>query len=227
MKILVVEDEIDLRNALSKGLRKSNYTVDTAKDGEEAIYISQVNNYDLMILDLNLPKRDGIEVLREIRKNNNEIKVIILTSRGDIEDRVQGLDEGANDYLMKPFYFDELNARIRALLRRNFIQKNNIITCGILKLNILERNIYILDNKLELTKSEFQILEYLILNKNTYVSTEKIMESVFGDEKSIFSNSIKVHINSIRKKIGRYYNESDIIKNKREVGYFVEDENCK
>ncbi|MGL5694885.1 MAG: response regulator, partial [Peptostreptococcaceae bacterium] len=140
MKILVVEDEIDLRNALSKGLRKSNYTVDTAKDGEEAIYISQVNNYDLMILDLNLPKRDGIEVLREIRKNNNELKVIILTSRGDIEDRVQGLDEGANDYLMKPFYFDELNARIRALLRRNFIQKNNIITCGILKLNILERN---------------------------------------------------------------------------------------
>lgn len=224
MKVLVVEDEIDLRNALSKGLKKSNYTVNTACNGDEAIYMAEVNNYDLMILDLNLPKKDGIEVLREIRKNNNELKVLILTSRGDIEDRVQGLDEGANDYLLKPFYFDELNARIRALLRRKFIQDNNVIMCGVLKLDILKRKIYILDNTLELTKSEFKILEYLILNKNIPLSTEKIIDNIFSDEKSIFSNSIKVHINSIRKKIGKYYNETDVIKNKREVGYFVEDE---
>ncbi|MES5928093.1 response regulator [Bacillus cereus group sp. MG9] len=130
MRILVVEDELDLQEALAEGLRIEGYAVDTCSNGEDAYELAYVENYDLIILDLNLPKMDGLKVLEKLREENKELKVLILSARSSVNDKVKGLDIGANDYLTKPFEFEELEARIRNLLRRKFVQENNLLTCG-------------------------------------------------------------------------------------------------
>ncbi len=134
MKILIVEDEMDLRNSLKKGLEKRGYSVDVASDGEAGLEKVFVNSYDLMILDLNLPRVDGLTVLDEIRKEDKLLKVLILSARTEVSERIKGLDGGANDYMVKPFHFDELEARVRSLLRRSFVQKDVIVKCGTLEL---------------------------------------------------------------------------------------------
>lgn len=217
MKLLVVEDEVSLQTALCKGFGKLGYAVDAASDGEEALELYYSSFYDAIILDLNLPKLDGIEVLKEIRKEDPKTKIIILSARSEVEDKVLGLDMGANDYLAKPFHFRELDARVRALLRRDFSVMSPEITVSGLTVDTSLKRAFYQGREIPLTKKEYGILEYLFINKGSVVSTETLMEHVWDSNADLLSNALKVHINSIRKKL-----PEDIIKNVRGQGYYVE-----
>lgn len=222
MRILIVEDEIDLLEAIAEGLRIDGYAVDTSDDGLEGLELCLVNDYDLIILDLNLPNIDGLDILKNIRSNDKLTKILILTARSSIEDRVKGLDLGANDYLIKPFHFDELEARIRCLLRIKFIQEDEELNFKNLKINTKSRKTYIDNSEIKLTKKEFSILEYLMKNINKTISQEELIEHVWDNSVDMFSNSVRVHINSLRKKL-RVKLDEDIIKNIVGVGYIIED----
>ena len=161
MRVLVVEDDLDLIDLLEEGLTMYGYAVDKAYDGEEAIDMAYVESYDVIVLDINLPKKDGFEVLEEVRKNDQEVNIIMLTARSDMDDRVKGLDYGANDYMVKPFDLKELDARMRALLRRKSVTEANIIeACG-MKFDTTTREAYVGDTKLNLTLKETGILEIM------------------------------------------------------------------
>jgi DNA-binding response OmpR family regulator len=223
LKILIVEDEEDLANALARGLKKNNYAVDIANDGQEGLDLKFINEYDLIILDLNLPSKDGFQILSEIRKTDEQCKILILSAKSDFEQRIKGLDMGANDYLVKPFDFGELSARIRALLRRNFKQKSVELACENIKIDIASREAYTIEGiPLELSPKEFAILEYLIINKGKVISSEELIEHIWDSDSDMFSNAIKVHISTLRKKLGSYC-EKEIILNRRGVGYIIKD----
>lgn len=221
MKLLLVEDEKMLSKVITKGLKKHGYAVDNAYDGEEALQFLEINDYDLVILDLNLPKIDGIDVLKDIRKTDNELKVIILSARSDVEDKIIGLDSGANDYLAKPFEFAELEARIRNLLRRAFVQQNVKLSCGEITIDTASKIVKVKDIIVELTKKEYSILEYLMYNKNKVISAEKVIEHVWDSDVDLFSNSFKFHIHSLKKKLS--VSEGDVIRNIRGQGYILTD----
>ena len=217
MKLLIIEDELSLQRALSKGFRKLGYTVDAAEDGEQALDFYFDNPYNLVILDLNLPKLDGLEVLKEIRKENKETPVLILSARSDIGDKIIGLDRGANDYLAKPFHFDELEARVRALLRRDFKTADTVVICNDIKLDTSLKKAFWKDDEVSLTKKEYGIFEYLMLRKGQIISGEELIESVWESDADVFTNAFKVHINAIRKKLPEGF-----IKNLKGQGYYVE-----
>jgi len=217
MKILIVEDEPALRKALVKGFQKSGYTADAAGDGEAALEFYFDNQYHLVILDLNLPKLDGLCVLTEIRKENKEVPVLILSARNEVSDKINGLDMGANDYLSKPFHFDELEARARALLRRNFKTEPTVIACGNIKLDISLKKVFWDNGEIQFTKKEYSILEYIMLNKGRVISGEELIEAVWESDADSFTNAFKVHINAMRKKL-----PDDFIKNTKGQGYYVE-----
>lgn len=221
MKLLLVEDEIMLSKIVAKGLKKCGYAVDIAKDGEEAIELYEINEYDLIVLDLNLPKIDGIDVLKEIRQKNNVIKILILSARSEIDDKIIGLDMGANDYLVKPFDFNELEARIRCLLRRSFIQNNVVITCENLSVDTAKKCAFTDNTIIDLTKKEYSILEYLILNKDKVISSEELIEHIWDSDVDLFSNSLKFHIYSLKKKLFSAIKNPDLIKNIRGQGYIM------
>ena len=222
MKLLIIEDEYDLAYGIKKGLELQEYVVDVALDGSIAIDMLISNQYDLVILDLNLPYVDGIKLLDMIREKDQFQKVLILSANTDVETKVEGLYKGANDYLEKPFYFKELSARIHALLRREFLIKESILMCKELTVDTKNKRISIADSRIEFSSTQYRIIEYLIKNKNRYVTTEELMEHVYDSEKDLFSNSIKVHINAIRKKMSQYTN-SDLIRSTRGLGYIIED----
>ncbi|GGF92784.1 DNA-binding response regulator [Paenibacillus albidus] len=221
MKLLLVEDEEELAAIIAKGLRKSGYAIDQAYDGEQAMYLYEVNEYDLIILDVNLPKLDGFEILNTIRDKDSSVKVLMLTARSDVEDRVTGLDSGANDYMIKPFDFKELEARIRMLLRISFSQTKAVLACGDLTLNTLSKTAYCGESLLPLTKKEFAVLEYLFLHKDAVVSSEQLIEHVWDSEADLFSNALKYHIHSIKKKINESGHNAEYIKNIRGQGYML------
>lgn len=220
MKILVIEDERDLRRAVVKGLTQCGWAADAAGDGEEGLEFLAVNEYDLVILDLNLPRVDGMELLRTLREQDKQVRVLILSARTSIEDRVQGLDAGANDYLVKPFHFDELTARVRSLLRRTYIQNDVLLTCGGLALDTIRRKAWENGEPLELTRTELAILEVLMLRPDQPVSAEDMMEHIYDSEADLFSNAVKVHIHSLRKKLCK-----DRIQNIRGLGYLLKEGN--
>lgn len=222
MRILLVEDEKKLSNSIVKGLTNAGYAVDAAYDGEEALYEYEVNEYDLIILDLNLPKKDGIDVLREIREKDNEMKILILSARTKIDDRILGLDEGANDYLIKPFDFGELKARIRNLLRRDFVQKPQDLTLNGLTVDTKAKRVLYHTQEITLTRKEYGILEYLMLHKNQIISAETLTEHVWNNEFDPFSNSFRYHIHSLKKKISAA-SGLDFIKTVWGQGYIIED----
>lgn len=224
MKLLLVEDDELLSKVIIKGLKKCGYAVDAAFDGEEALVSFEINEYDLIILDLNIPVVDGMNVLKRIRQTNNEIKILILSARSEIEDRVAGLDFGANDYLIKPFDFAELEARIRNLLRRAFIQRPTLINCGMLRVDIAAKMVFADSKQVELTRKEYGILEYLVLNRNKIVSSEEIIEHVWDSETGLFSNSLKYHIHSLKKKLAVDCETVGNIRNVRGQGYIIEGE---
>lgn len=220
MKLLLIEDEEELVEALAYGLKKSGYVVDTAMDGRDGLDLAFINEYDLIILDLNLPSIDGLDILTEIRKRDQETKILILSARSNFAQRIEGLDRGANDYLVKPFDFGELLARVRALLRRQFIQQDTKLKHGLLMLDTAKRLVTYADDQLELSPKEFSILEYLMINKNRAISAEELMEHVWHSDNDMFSNAVKVHISTLRKKIGLVCSD-EVISNIRGAGYII------
>lgn len=223
MKILLAEDEKSLSSAIAKGLKKVGYAVDQAYDGEETLEYLEINQYDLLILDLSMPMVDGITVLKNLRKTNLELKVLILSARNEIEDKVQGLDSGANDYLAKPFDFNELTARIRNLLRWSFTSKENLLVCGELELDTLGKTVSAGNIPVYLTNKEYSILEYLMFHRGKVISTEEIIEHVWDSQVDLFSNSFKFHMHSLKKKLSEE-GGIDCIKNIRGQGYVIREE---
>lgn len=217
MKLLIVEDEATLRKALQKGFVKLGYAVDTASDGEAALEQYYGATYDAIILDLNLPKIDGLSVLREIRRDSQNAKVLILSARNEIDDRIDGLDLGANDYLGKPFAFRELEARVRALIRHSFAQGETHIKYGGLTLDTALKRVNNADGEIPLTRKEYGILEYLLRNRGAIVSAAMLVEHVWEGEGDAGFGSLKVHVGALRKKLPELS-----ICNVRGQGYYVE-----
>lgn len=220
MRLLVVEDEAALCASIAEGLRLDGYEVDTCQDGLEALELCGVEPYDLILLDLNLPGLDGMEVLRRLRADNVETGVLILSARGQLRDKVSGLDAGANDYLTKPFHFEELEARVRSLTRRRFIQENVRLSCGGVSFDTRSRTAYVKGQPLTLTRKEAGLLEYLLLHQGRVISQEEMMEHLWDGSVNSFSNSIRVHISSLRKKL-RAALGYDPIQNKVGQGYMI------
>ena len=220
MRILVVEDEETLCENIAKGLKIDGYEVDTCFDGEAALDMILSESYDLIILDLNLPKMDGMEILENLRKDDPEIAILILSARGQLEDKIAGLDAGANDYLCKPFHFEELEARVRSLTRRRTVQNNIILECGELSLNTKSRTLFAKGNEIFLTRKEFGLLEYLILHQENPISQEELIEHVWDASVDNFSNSIRVHISALRKKLRTALGYDPII-NRVGQGYLI------
>lgn len=220
MKILVVEDELELLKSIEEGLSISGYVVDTSYDGLDAEEMTYINSYDLIILDINIPSMDGFSLLKKIRERDNNVNIIILTAIDEVEYRVMGLDLGANDYMVKPFYFAELEARIRSLLRRKTVQENVNITAGCMEFYTNTRELYVNGNLVKLTKKETKILEYMMLNKDRVISQEELLEHVWNDDINCFSNTVRVHMSSLRKKLKKESGR-DLIKNIIGEGYII------
>lgn len=201
MRILLVEDEYDAARILAKGLREQTYAVDVAGDGDAAIYQASVNDYDLIILDVMLPKRDGFEVCREIRAAGSAVPVLMLTARDSIEDRIAGLDTGADDYLIKPFDFHELLARARALLRRSPGLRSETIEVGDLLIDTRTRRVERAGRPIRLTAKEYAMLEYLTRRAGEVLTRTQIAEHVWDENFDPFSNLIEVYIQRLRRKI--------------------------
>lgn len=225
MRILLAEDEVSLSKALKVILERNNYSVDQVYDGEEALSFLSTDNYDCLILDLMMPKVDGITVLKTMRKEGNMLPVIILTAKSEVDDKVLGLDSGANDYLTKPFNSRELLARIRAITRSKENNEGN----SILKMGntILMRDTFILktdSGEARLQSKEFQILELLMQNKNKLISTERLMEKIWGFDSEAEINVVWVYISNLRKKLASLDSNVEI-KATRNAGYTLEERN--
>ena len=226
MRILLVDDEPELLSQLQQTLVHQKYDVDTAADGEAALDRVFDTVYDLILLDIMLPQIDGLSVLKEIRQAKICTPVIMLTARGAVEDKITGLDYGADDYLAKPFAVAELLARIRSVLRRLGESGNAALTAANLTLDTKRREARIHDRKVELTPKEFSILEFLLYNKNRAVSRFTLAEHVWGDDFDPFtmSNFIDVHIKNLRRKLGDAGGGKSIIRTIRGIGFIIEDE---
>jgi DNA-binding response OmpR family regulator len=202
MRLLLIEDEEDIARPLAKTLRKQGYAVDVAYDGEQGYELAQVNDYDLLVLDIGLPGMDGLEVCRRLRSSKPHLLILMLTARSAPGDRVTGLDTGADDYLGKPFHLEELSARVRALLRRDLSARPAVLRCGALSLDPGARKACIDGEHLDLTPKEFNILEYLMRRQGEVVSHEDILEHVWDDATNAFTNVVRVHMGSLRRKMG-------------------------
>jgi DNA-binding response OmpR family regulator len=205
MKILVIEDEPKLNKSLVEGLEKRGYAADFALDGEEGEQLAKYGNYDLIILDVMMPKRDGIAVCRNLRLQGYTTPIIFLTAKDAIDDRILGLDGGADDYLVKPFAFDELIARIRALMRRPALTASDVLTLDELTLDTRTQSVQIENKPVELTLREYGMLEYFLRNKNAVVTREDILEHVWDKFHDLFSNVVDVHLKNLRKKLPYKY----------------------
>lgn len=223
VRLLIVEDEADMQEALCYGLRKRGYAVDAAGDGLTAVELCEINEYDLVVLDLNLPGLDGLDVLRHIRSQGRAGKVLILSARAAIDDKITGLDEGASDYLTKPFHFGELEARIRALLRPAATQPETVLTQGGLRLDTRTKTAQYGGEPLRLSMREFAILEYLVLNAGRPVSAEELLEHVWDSAADPFTNQIKVYISIIRRKLSAV-TDTLVIQSIRGAGYIIHEE---
>ncbi len=222
MKLLLVEDERLLSKNIAKGLRILGYAVDCAYDGEEALALYDLNEYDLMILDLNLPRIEGMEVLRQIRKKDETFRILILSARNTVEDKISGLDSGSNDYLTKPFDFKELEARIRGLLRREFTTRSTELCCGVLHLDTSMRKVWHENGRIiSLSPKEYGLLEYLMAHAQQLVSAEELIEHVWDKEADPFSNAFRFHIHSLRKKLEEA-GAADYIVTQRGQGYRIQ-----
>jgi len=222
MRILIVEDELPLAEALTQILKKNNYTVDAVNDGESGLDNALSDIYDLIILDIMLPKMDGISILKTLRKEGISTPVILLTARGEISDKVTGLDSGADDYLAKPFASEELLARIRAISRRRGeVLQDNSLKFGDLQLNTSTLKLTKDDKEIKLILKEAELLELLITRKNLATSKELIIEKLWGFDSEVEHNHVEVYISFLRKKLA-YLNSKVTINTVRGVGYILE-----
>ena len=203
MKILVVEDDSKVAGFIDHGLREEGYIVDVASDGEEATMLAHANDYDIILLDLLLPKKNGFQVANELRREGRNTPILMLTSRDALEDVVRGLDAGADDYLAKPFKFDELLARIRALHRRGGAERLEILRCGPISLDRLRHTVSVRDRQLDLTVKEFQLLEHFMLHPEEVVRRTTLLEKVWDMHFDPESNVVDVHVGNLRRKLER------------------------
>ena len=220
MKILVVEDERDLNRIITKHLKKNNYSVDSCFDGQEALDFISYSEYDLIITDIMMPNVDGYEFIDKLRANKNNTPVIMLTAKDTLEDKIVGLDSGADDYIVKPFEFDELLARIRVLMKRNYGLATNIIQIEEVTLDLAKKQVAKSGEIIDLTGKEYEVLEYLMKNKGSILSRDQILNHVWDYEYEGASNIVDVIIKNIRKKLDRGEGNT-IIYTKRGLGYFV------
>ncbi|OQY42926.1 MAG: DNA-binding response regulator [Fusobacteriia bacterium 4572_74] len=222
MKILLVEDEKQISNYISKGLLEAGYDVDTVDNGEDAISYATNYDYSLILLDIMIPKKNGIEVVKYLKKQKDNTYITLMSAKDQIQDKVMGLDAGADDYLVKPFAFSELLARIRAIFRRNSEVNDNILTAQDLKMDLVKRIITRDDQVIELTTREFNLLEYFIGNKNTVLTRMMITEKVWNINFISDTNVVDVYINHLRKKIDKGFDKK-LIHTVRGVGYILKD----
>ena len=202
MRLLIVEDEEDLANALAHGLRREGYAVDVALTGSDGWEMADVNSYDVLILDLNLPEVDGMELARRVKQQQPRLPIVMLTARAHPTDRIAGLDLGADDYMIKPFHFGELCARLRALLRRDLPNREQVIVYRDLRIDLLARTVWKGTQRLELTNKEFGILEYLARHPAEVVTQEDLLEHVWDVNANPFTTTVRVHVNALRRKLG-------------------------
>ncbi|WP_245596762.1 response regulator transcription factor [Shimazuella kribbensis] len=198
---MIIEDEKDLLDALAKGLRQQGYAVDIAEDGQLGMELVMINTYDLLILDLNLPTMDGLEVCREVNALLPQLLILMLTARDQPNDKIFGLDQGADDYIVKPFHFEELLARIRALFRRDMRGRDPHLRYGELIMDTIAKVVWCGTKRIGLTKKEYGVLEYFLRRPNETLSAEELLEHVWDMNTNPFSSTVRVHINSLRKKL--------------------------
>ncbi|MFH1283355.1 MAG: response regulator transcription factor [bacterium] len=220
MRILVVEDEKKIASFIQRGLKEHHYAVDIAYNGERASELIDLNSYDLMLLDLMLPDKDGVAFCKEIRNKKINIPILMLTARDAVKDKVLGLNAGADDYLTKPFAFEELLARIRSLLRRKEDEKGTVIKVHDLELDRLTHGVMRGGKKIELTSKEYSLLEYLMIHKNQVVTRTMVSEHVWNEDFDTFTNVIDVYITHLRNKIDKGF-EKALIHTVRGSGYVI------
>jgi DNA-binding response OmpR family regulator len=223
MRVLLIEDDILISNFVAKGLRENAYAVDVATNGENALYQVSINDYDAVILDVMLPVKDGFSVCREMRENNIKTPILMLTARDAVEDRIAGLDYGADDYLTKPFAFGELLARLRALLRRSAEIRPQKITIADLEINTTAQRVWRGGSEIYLTAKEYGLLEYLAREKGKVVGRAAIAEHVWDGDFDVFSNLIDVYIKRLRAKMDENF-DVQLIHTRRGAGYFLDDD---
>ncbi|MCT7561705.1 response regulator [Aliarcobacter butzleri] len=222
MKILIIEDDLKIINFLKKGLEEECYIVDFSTNGDEGLYLASINTYDLILLDIMLPIKNGIEVCKSLRSSNIQTPIIMLTAKDSIEDKIKGLDIGANDYLAKPFSFAELLARIRVQLRITTTTQTKLSIAD-LELDLLNKTALRSNQNIVLTAKEFSLLEYLIKNKNRVLSETTINEALSSFEDSNISNIVNVYIYRLRNKIDKNF-ENKLIKTVRGIGFKISED---
>lgn len=220
MRLLLIEDEAKIASFIQRGLKEHKYAIDLAEDGEQGLYLAEINTYDLIILDVMLPNMDGFEVCRKLREKQINAPILILTARSHVDDRVQGLDAGADDYLAKPFAFSEFLARIRALLRRRKYSRKNILKIGDLTVNLLNHEVCRGETSIELSAKEYALLEYLARHEGQVVTRTMVSEHVWNEDFHSLTNVIDVHIRYLRKKIDDGH-EQKLIHTMRGTGYIL------
>ncbi|MBL7189395.1 MAG: response regulator transcription factor [Phycisphaerae bacterium] len=218
MRLLLVEDYRPLNQSLTKGLNEAGFAVDSTRDGKEGLWYAMSNEYDVIILDIMLPGMDGLEILKKIRSRGKKSHVLILTAKDTLEDRVAGLDLGADDYLVKPFAFEELVARVRALLRRSYGEKNPCVRVRDLKIDLNTKRVWRGREEITLTPREYALLEYLAMRAGQTISRTDIWEHIYEFRSSASSNVVDVYIGYLRRKLDRS-NKPDLIRTVRGLGY--------
>jgi len=217
MKILVIEDDKAISSLLKRGLEEEGMVIDAVENGEDGEYLAKLNHYDIIILDWMLPEKSGIEILKELRNNDIKIPVLMLTAKDAIENKLEGLNEGADDYLTKPFNFDELIARLNAIYRRSALKGSSKIIIKDIEIDVDSKIVKKNGEVVNLTAKEFELFEFLVANKGSLVSIEMIQDQLWNADEFVNSNVIQVIIYRLRNKLGK-----DLIKSKRSMGYFIE-----
>lgn len=222
MRILVVEDEHRIANSIKKGLEQEKFVVDIAYTGAEGMDLAIAENYDVIILDRMLPEMDGMEICKEIRKTGKHTPILILSARGQLQDKVEGLNLGADDYLTKPFSFEELVARVRALTRRKYNLSGNTLQVGNLKLDTIRFEVSRSDIGISLSSKEFSLLEYMMRNVGVILSKDQIISHVWNYDTDILPNTVEVYIRNLRMKIDiPFANQQQLIQTVRGFGYKI------
>lgn len=220
MRILIVEDEKRIADFIARGLKEEHYAVDVAYDGEEGLYLAEINTYDLMIFDIMMPKQDGLQMCRQLRSKKVNTPILMLTARAAVKDKVTGLNSGADDYLTKPFSFEELLARVKVLLRRPTDNKTTMLKVADLELNQLNHEVKRMGRMMILTSKEFALLEYFMLNAGQVISRSMISEHVWNEQFDSMTNVIDVHIRNLRNKIDDGFKKK-LIHTLRGSGYML------
>lgn len=222
MRILVIEDEKKVASFIKRGLKENHYAVDVAHDGVNGLFMAEHNPYDTIVLDLMLPEKDGLSICQELRKKKIETPILMLTAKGSVKDKIVGLDAGADDYLPKPFAFEEFLARIRVLLRRQSKAPSNKLKIGDLNLDQITHKVIRGSKNIDLTSTEYSLLQYLMLHPNQVVTRTMITEHVWNEDFDPFSNVIDVYINYLRKKIDSGFSKK-LIHSIRGRGYILKE----